>query len=71
MSTKTYRYPPGTDVIGTAEPNGQVRINRAFADYHRGLEDVSKRVCANLDASTATAEDIVNALIAADLMKAS
>ena len=68
MSTRQYKYPSGTDVIGTAEPNGQVRINRAFVNYLRGLEDVSRRVAENVPAGSST-DELLAALKAAESMK--
>lgn len=71
MSTTRIFTMPSGGVIGTVAQNGEVQLSDAFFKYFGGLEDVSGRVAAYVDPSTATAADIVNALIAAKLMKAS
>ena len=69
MSTTRMFSMPTTPVIGTVE-GGNVSLNDEFFKYIGGIEDVSGRVSAYVDPATATAASIVNALIAAKLMKA-
>lgn len=68
MSTRTFIMPP-TPEIGSIVNNGRVRMDTAWQGYFGGLQDVSKRVADYVDPTTATAAQIVNALIAAGLMK--
>ena len=69
MSTTRIFTMPSGGIIGTVE-GGEVRLSDTFSRFLGGLEDVSGRVSAYVDPSTATAASIVNALIAAKLMKA-
>lgn len=68
MSSRKF-FMPKNAPIGEVRPSGEVELNQAMFKYLGGLEDVSGRVAANLDPGTATAADIVNALITAGLMK--
>ena len=71
MSTTRQFIMPNGSEIGTADKDGAVRLNDAFFKYVGGIEDVTGRVADTLDPATATVADVVNALIAAKLMKAS
>jgi hypothetical protein len=66
-STRIYTMPTG-GLIGTVSGN-EVQLNDGFFKYLGGLQDVSGRVAAYVDPSTATTADVVNALIAAKLMQ--
>jgi hypothetical protein len=66
MSTRAYVMPK-TPVI---DREGKVTLGSGYQGYLGGLEDVSKRVSAYVDPSTATVSTLIAALIAAGLMKA-
>lgn len=70
MSTKTYIMPI-EPIVARVRPDGTVELTRAMFEYVGGLEDVSARVAAYVDPSTATAAQVAQAMIDAGLMKAS
>jgi hypothetical protein len=70
MSTTRKFVMPTGGIIGRVDGQGNVILNEAFVKYLGGIEDVSGRVSATLDPTTATAADIVNAMLAANQMKA-
>jgi hypothetical protein len=67
-TTRIFIMPSGP--IGTVGEDGSIQLNEPFFKYIGGIEDVTGRVADYVDPSTATAAQIVNALIAAKLMKA-
>ena len=69
MSTiRSYAMPRET-VVGKVNDKGEVVLADGFQKFFGGIEDVTGRVSAYLDPTTATTAQIVNALIAAKLMK--
>lgn len=68
-TTRIFTMPTG-GIIGTVNKDGQVQLDDISFRYFGGLQDVSGRVADYVDPGTASAADIVNALIAAKLMKA-
>ena len=63
-TTKLFKMPTGSPVDGS-------RFVRAWHAYFEGIEDTSGRVAAYVDPSTATAQQIAQAMIDAKLMKSS
>jgi hypothetical protein len=70
MSTTRQFRKPDTAVIGKTNKDGEVLLNEGYSGFLGGLEDVSGRVSAYVDPSTATVSTLIAALIAAKLMKA-
>ena len=62
---------PVGGVVGTVSQDGQVQLNEVFFKYIGGIEDATGRVSDYVDPTTATLTTLINALIAAKLMKAS
>ncbi len=69
MSTTRIFIMPSGGIIGTVSKEGQVQLNDPFFKYFGGIEDTSGRVADYVNPSTGTAAQIINALIAAKLMK--
>ena len=55
--------------IGSTQRGEPVQLTEPMYEFIAGLEDVSGRVAASLDPSTATIADLINALKSAKLMK--
>lgn len=62
---------PTTPEIGNTGQDGKVILNDRFQKYLGGIDDVSGRVSAYVDPSTATVSTLIAAMIAAGQMKAS
>lgn len=64
MADNPFQMPRDSRVVG---PGG--RLVRPFLHYLGGIEKLSERQAAYVDPNTASVADVVNALIAAGLMK--
>lgn len=68
MTTRRFTMPK-TPEIGRVTPDGKVVLSVGYHGYLGGVEDVSGRVSAYVNPSTATISTLIAALIAAGLMK--
>jgi hypothetical protein len=71
MSSTMIYGMPKTPVIGRVREDGSIEVFDIYHSYFGGIEDISGRVAAYVNPSTATAAQIAQALIDAKLMKAS